>query len=275
MKHPQSRRPHGATPFRVKAGTVAVIAALAGLISAPAFAAEPTAAVKQYSIPAGNLGDVLAQYAASAGGQLVVDPALVEKARTSAGLKGSYSVPAGFAALLAGSGLEAFRRGDGSYALRVVPVVSRGGEAQLTPVTVTAGGGGNVVALAQETGYRAKRSSASGYRQKTVLDTPFSVATIPAEAIRDQQARSLLEVTKNDPSVVSQNSPLWYDRVSVRGFGLGHDSYHREGFSANDQAQMAMENKATVEILKGLSALRYGSVSPGGVINYVVKRPTS
>lgn len=275
MKHPQLRRLRGATPFRKNAGAVAVIAALAGFVSVPACAAEPVAAVRQYSIPAGQLADVLAQYAASAGVQLVVDPVVVDKGRVSKGLKGTYSVQGGFAALLAGTGVEVFQRGDGSYALRAVPLVNRSGDAQLAPVTVTAGGGANVGAFAQESGYRAKRSSASGYRQKAVLDTPFSVATIPAEAIRDQQARSLLEVTKNDPSVVSQNSPLWYDRVSVRGFGLGHDSYHREGFSANDQAQMAMENKATVEILKGLSALRYGSVSPGGVINYVVKRPTS
>lgn len=93
--------------------------------------------------------------------------------------------------------------------------------------------------------------------------------------MQDQQAKSLLEVTKNDPSVSEANSALWYDRVNIRGFYLSVDAYHRDGLSVNDQAQMPIENKAAVEINKGLSGLRYGMTSPGGTINYVVKRPTA
>lgn len=40
------------------------------------------------------------------------------------------------------------------------------------------------------------------------------------------------------------------------------------------RAASLLVNKAAVEVNKGLSALRYGATSPGGTINYVVKRPT-
>lgn len=133
---------------------------------------------------------------------------------------------------------------------------------------------GSEAAAPLEEGYWAERSSVSGFREADVLTTPFSVSSFPAEVIRDQQARSLTDVVKNDPSVTPAGSPEWYDRVLVRGFYLSVDAIYRDGLSINDQGSIALENKAAVEVNKGLSALRYGATSPGGVINYVVKRPT-
>lgn len=136
---------------------------------------------------------------------------------------------------------------------------------------------GQVDALAsvpQEQGFWSKHSSASGFRSKAVLDTPSTVSSFPAELLRDQQAKSLADITKNDSSTVVSSSPLWFDRVSVRGFALSVDAVQRDGLSVNDQGKIALENKAAVELSKGLSALRYGVTSPGGVVNYVVKRPT-
>ncbi len=126
-----------------------------------------------------------------------------------------------------------------------------------------------------ESGFRPTRSSASGFRDKPVLDTPFSVNAVTAEVILDQQARTLTDVVKNDPSVSLATDPLFFDRVRVRGFTLSVDAIKRDGLSINDQGTIALQNKAAVEIYKGLSGMRYGATSPGGVINYVVKRPTA
>ncbi len=123
-------------------------------------------------------------------------------------------------------------------------------------------------------GYRPGRSSASGFRDKPVLETPFSVSAFSAELIEDQQARSVAEVLKNDPAVSLASDPLWYDRVNVRGFYLSVDAVQRDGLSINDQGSIALENKAAVELAKGPASMRYGFTSPGGVLNYVVKRPT-
>jgi iron complex outermembrane recepter protein len=128
-------------------------------------------------------------------------------------------------------------------------------------------------ATVSETGYRSEIQSAAGFLQQSILDTPFQVTVLPSELIRDQQARSLTEIARNDPSVqAGDNSPGFYDRIAVRGFYIFNA--HRDGLVINDQAQMPLENKAAVEIVKGLAALRYGFISPGGVVNYVLKRPT-
>lgn len=39
------------------------------------------------------------------------------------------------------------------------------------------------------------------------------------------------------------------------------------------EQNVALENKEQVEILKGMSAIQSGMSTPGGVVNYVSKRP--
>jgi iron complex outermembrane receptor protein len=121
--------------------------------------------------------------------------------------------------------------------------------------------------------YRVPASSATGFRAQPVLDTPFSVAGFSSDFIQDIQARTLLDVTRNDPSITQANDPLWYDRVYVRGFYLGTDAVFRDGLAINDQGTIALDNKESIEITKGLSATRHGVTSPGGTLNYVLKRP--
>lgn len=129
-------------------------------------------------------------------------------------------------------------------------------------------------ALQQEKGYRPTVSAASGFREMAVVDTPFSVSTLTAELMQNQQANSMADVIKNDASATLAGDPHWFERINLRGFNLGVDAIYRDGLSINDQGTIALENKAALELNKGLSALRYGATSPGGTLNYVVKRPT-
>lgn len=121
--------------------------------------------------------------------------------------------------------------------------------------------------------YRTTTSAATGFRAQPVLDTPFSVATFSSDFIQDTQARTLLDVTRNDPSTAPAGDPLWFDRVFVRGFLLGVNAVFRDGLGINDQGTIALDNKEAVEITKGLSSTRQGITSPGGTINYLLKRP--
>lgn len=52
-----------------------------------------------------------------------------------------------------------------------------------------------------ETGYRSETASVSGFSEAALLDTPASIAVINAQLIKDQQARLLSEVLRNDASV--------------------------------------------------------------------------
>ena len=121
--------------------------------------------------------------------------------------------------------------------------------------------------------YRISSSAATGSRAQPVKDTPFSVAAFSSEFIEDIQANTLLDVTRNDPSVAPSGDPLWFDRISVRGFGLSVNAVFRDGLGINDQGTIALDNKESIEITKGLSSTRQGITSPGGTLNYVLKRP--
>lgn len=251
-------------------GTPATATLGAAVWAPPALAQAEVA--KRFDVPAGSLDDALNTLARQAGITLSFDPALVADGITSPGLKGSYAVQDGFTALLAGTGLEAFQQADRSYGLRVL--ADRKAEVTLPTIKVT-NRANTPLPSSQERGYRIRSSSVSGFREQDVLNTPFSIATMSAELIEDQQAKSLIDVLKNDPSATPAADPLWFDRVNVRGFNLSVNAIYRDGLSINDQGSIALENKAAVEINKGLSALRYGATSPGGTLNYVVKRPTA
>ena len=88
--------------FPASALALAIGCALAGPL---AQAAEPVAraASRGYAIASGKLGDVLAEFAALSGVQLVFDPQTLA-GRGSHGLQGAYGVREGFVRLLDGSG---------------------------------------------------------------------------------------------------------------------------------------------------------------------------
>jgi iron complex outermembrane receptor protein len=135
---------------------------------------------------------------------------------------------------------------------------------------------GDVVVTGQrERGYGSDTQSGGTFGEQRVLDTPFSVTVIPQELLIDQQARSLGDIVRNDPSTIVSTPPGFNDTVNVRGYNLDNSSsYRREGLIFQNQVQSPFENKAAVEIIKGPTSTRYGFTPPGGVINYVLKRPT-
>ncbi|WBH15851.1 TonB-dependent siderophore receptor [Sphingomonas radiodurans] len=133
-----------------------------------------------------------------------------------------------------------------------------------------------VVTGVREQGYASKTQTGGTFAETPVLDTPFSVTVIPQELLIDQQVRSLSDIARNDPSTIVSSPPGFNDTVNVRGYNLDNSSsYRREGLIFQNQVQSPFENKAAVEIIKGPTSVRYGFTPPGGVINYVLKRPTA
>ena len=61
----------------------------------------------------------------------------------------------------------------------------------------------------------------------------------------------------------------------MRGFTLDNRfNYRRDGLPISAETSIPLDNKERVEILKGTSGLQAGTSAPGGLVNYVVKRPT-
>ncbi|THA39662.1 TonB-dependent siderophore receptor, partial [Streptomyces sp. A1136] len=129
----------------------------------------------------------------------------------------------------------------------------------------------NVSAEATRTDvYRARTSGIAGFGETPLLNTPASVSVITEAQLKDQQARLLSDVIKNDASIGENYAPVgYYENISVRGFPLDLASGYRiNGLSAVGEQNIALENKEQVEIIKGLSGLQGGVVNAGGLVNY-------
>lgn len=124
--------------------------------------------------------------------------------------------------------------------------------------------------------YQAETASVAGFEEAPLLDTPASISVFNETLIKDQQARLLSEVLSNDASVGQSYAPVgYYENFMVRGFALNAaNSYRINGRSIAGEQNVGLENKQRVEVLKGLSGLESGIGEPGGLINYLTKRPT-
>lgn len=73
----------------------------------------------------------------------------------------------------------------------------------------------------------------------------------------------------------SYNSPGYWDTISVRGYTLDNKTnYKRDGLPISAETSITLDNKSGVEVLEGTSGIQAGVSSPGGLVNYIVKRPT-
>ena len=118
----------------------------------------------------------------------------------------------------------------------------------------------------------------SGFGDVPAQELPFSTTTITSDTLQDIRAQRVSDALRLDASVTdSYNSPAYWDMLSVRGFTLDNRyNYRREGLPISAETMIPMDNKERIELLKGTSGIQAGTSSPGGLVNYVVKRaPTS
>jgi iron complex outermembrane receptor protein len=122
---------------------------------------------------------------------------------------------------------------------------------------------------------RVHAASITGFTETPLLDTPASVNVVSAAQIKDQQARLLSDIIKNDASIGDNYAPVgYYENIIMRGVALDPASGYRiNGLSVAGEQSIALENKEQVEFLNGLAGLQGGVMNAGGMVNYVTKRP--
>ena len=129
------------------------------------------------------------------------------------------------------------------------------------------------------TGARApnlERAAVGGFADTPIVDTPASITAFGRTQMQDLSIRSTTEAVRYDASVSDAYNAVGYaEQFSIRGFALDNNySYRKDGFAIPGDTQIPLENKERIEILKGLAGLTAGIASPGGIVNYVTKRPT-
>jgi len=109
-------------------------------------------------------------------------------------------------------------------------------------------------------------------RTTTTIDkTPQSIQVLSESLIEDQAALAISDLYRSISGVSYNN----FSTVTMRGFAQDEILY--DGMKGDPYEGFAIPQLFTIEqiqVLKGPSGALYGAGEPGGVINYVTKKPT-
>ncbi len=106
------------------------------------------------------------------------------------------------------------------------------------------------------------------------LENAQSSSVIDDEIIDDQQANTVDDILKNDASISNKGNFGATSSFSSRGFTLNNSgNYLRNGLLYFFFDVPPVESIDRVEILKGPASFLYGAGSPGGMINFITKKP--
>lgn len=132
---------------------------------------------------------------------------------------------------------------------------------RLAPVTVTA--------------TEEPRATIGGWGDVPLSKAPLQASVFGAQQLKEDGIDRLSGVTRLDPAISdAYNAEGYYDYLTVRGYVLDNRfNFLRDGLPINAETSIPLDNKAQIEILKGTTGLQAGTSSPGGLVNYIVKRP--
>ena len=243
------------------------------LIAASAQAqSAATAQTRVYAIPAGDLDGVLNRFASDADILLSVDSRLTTGKR-SPGLNGSYSVEAGLARLLAGTGLRPLQAGN-NYALEVAQ--DNGSSLELGATSINASGLGE---LTEGSGSYTTGAVTIGKGRHSLRETPQSVTVMTRKMLDDQHLNTIEQVMEKTPGITVYDSPMGGKYFYSRGFRMT-GQYQYDGvpldigssYAQADSFSSDMAIYDRVEVLRGAAGMMKGAGGTAGGVNFVRKR---
>ncbi|MEJ2880987.1 TonB-dependent receptor [Pedobacter sp. GR22-6] len=126
------------------------------------------------------------------------------------------------------------------------------------------------------TGVKMQTSTVSPTRVQA-LDVPQSISVVGQRTIRQQAAFDLATIIRNVPGVIftgNYSGAGTSQFFSARGFDLNESQNYRwNGMMVLNWANHYADNIEQVEFLKGPASILFGDVAPGGVMNFVTKKP--
>jgi iron complex outermembrane recepter protein len=105
--------------------------------------------------------------------------------------------------------------------------------------------------------------------------TPQSISVFGSDLLAANATQTLSNLLKLDASLADNyNAAGYLESLSLRGFNLDQaNNFRRNGLATSNYAPIALENKDRIEVLKGVAGLQSGVSTPGGLVNYVTKKP--
>ncbi len=106
------------------------------------------------------------------------------------------------------------------------------------------------------------------------MDLPQAVSVINRQVMNQQQALRLSDVIRNVNGVyLATTRGATQENFSARGYSMGSNNIYKDGIRINSGTMPETSSLEKVEVLKGSSAVLFGNVAPGGIINLVSKQP--
>lgn len=122
-----------------------------------------------------------------------------------------------------------------------------------------------------------KGSVTAGKLPIKALDLPQAVAIIDRTTLEQQQILRISDALKNTNGVyvsgASNASGNNQEEYGSRGFTFSGGNTFKNGIRFNGSLIPETASLESIEILKGSSALLYGNVAPGGILNLETKKP--
>jgi iron complex outermembrane receptor protein len=123
------------------------------------------------------------------------------------------------------------------------------------------------VSSARASGYRAQNAiTATGFGAN-VLDVPVTINVLTGEFVKDIGGSLQSEALRYVPGVVT--NPNYESYINIRGFS-GLQSYRNGQYRRQLYSTWGMDR---IEVIKGSSSIFFGLVRPGGVVNYITRKP--
>lgn len=106
------------------------------------------------------------------------------------------------------------------------------------------------------------------------MDLPQATSVITEKELQKQQVSNLTDVLKNANGVYIMGTTGGYqEEIASRGFSLGSNNTFKNGIRYFNGMLIETSGLEKVEFLKGSTAMLYGNVAPGGILNLVTKKP--
>ncbi|BCH21112.1 TonB-dependent siderophore receptor [Mesorhizobium sp. L-8-3] len=129
-------------------------------------------------------------------------------------------------------------------------------------------------------GYVAHQSATATKTDTPLIETPQSISVVTADQMDAQSVESIGNALRYTAGVTGEQfgNDLRGFGLQIRGFGVSDEAFYKDGLrlKGTDFASfLAFDpyGAERLEILRGPSSVLYGQNSPGGIVNYVSKRP--
>ncbi|GAB1268163.1 TonB-dependent siderophore receptor [Aurantivibrio infirmus] len=110
-------------------------------------------------------------------------------------------------------------------------------------------------------------------------ETPAAISVITQDLLQDQQVNNVDDALRNVSGVTKfKTGNGGEEKFSIRGFDASQSIYKdgariNNALNASNIPSTETANLQRIDVLKGPSALLYGQGEPGGIINYITKKP--